>query len=56
MEILKNKAKLAAVLRETPKITTNGQSENTLDPEMVQDYISHVSEEIEERMTEKLSK
>ena len=48
--------KLAAVSRETPQNTRNSQSQNTLDPEMAQDYISQVSEEIEGRVTKKLSK
>ena len=56
MTTLRNKRKLAAVSRETPENTRNSQSQNTLDPEMAQEYISHVSEEIEERVTKKLSK
>ena len=53
---LRNKRKLAAVSRETPENTRNSQSQNTLDPEMAQEYISQVSEEIERRVTTKLSK
>ena len=56
MATLRNKRKLAAVLREAPENTTNSQSQNTLDPEMAQEYISQVSEEIEGRVTRKLSK
>ena len=56
METLRNKRKLAAVSRETPENTRNSQSQNTLDPEMPQEYISQVSEEIEGRVTRKLSK
>ena len=56
MATLRNKRKLAAVSRETPKNTRNTQSQNTLDPEMAQEYISQVSEEIEGRVTTKLSK
>ena len=56
METLRNKRKLAAVSRETPANTRNSQSQNTLDPEMAQKYISQVSEEIEGRVTKKLSK
>ena len=56
MATLMNKRKLAAVSRETPKITRKNQSQNTLGPEMAQEYISQVSEEIEGRVTKKLSK
>ena len=56
MATLRNKRKLAAVSRETPEITTNTQLQNTLDPEMAQEYISQVSEEIEGRITKKFSK
>ena len=55
METLRNKKKLAAVSRETPENTRNLQSPSTLDPEMAQEYISQVSEEIEGRITKKLS-
>ena len=47
------KRKLAAVSRETPENTRNNQSQSTLDPEMAQEYISQVSEEIEGRVTKK---
>ena len=56
MATLRNKRKLAAVSRETPESTRNGRAQNILDPELTQDYISQVSEEIEGRVTEKLSK
>ena len=56
MATLRNKRKLAAVSRETPENTRNTQSRNTIDPEMAQEYISQVSEEIEGRVTKKLSK
>ena len=56
MATLRSKRKLAAVSRETPENTRNNQSQNTLDPEMAQEYVSQVSEEIEGRVTEKLSK
>ena len=56
MATLRNKRKLAAVSRETPESTSNSQSQNTLDPEIVQEYISQVSEEIEGRVTKKFSK
>ena len=56
MATFRNKIKLAAVSRETPENTRNSQSQNTLDPEMAQEYISQVSEEIDGRVTRKLSK
>ena len=56
MATLRNKRKLAAVSRETPESTRSGRTQNILDPELTQDYISQVSEEIKGRVTEKLSK
>ena len=56
MATLRNKRKLAAVSRETPESTRNSRGQNTLDPDLTQDYISQVSEEIEGRVTKKLSK
>ena len=56
MATLRNKRKLAAVSRETPESTRNSRGQNTLDPESTQDYIFQVSEEIEGRVTKKLSK
>ena len=56
MATLRNKRKLAAVSRETPESTRNGRAPNVLDPELTQDYISQGSEEIEGRVTKKLSK
>ena len=55
MATLTNKRKLAAVSRETPANTRNSQSPNAIDPEMAQEYIFQVSEEIEGRVTKKLS-
>ena len=55
MATLRNKRKLAAVWRETPENTRNNQSQKTLDPGMAEEYITQVSEEIEERVTKKLS-
>ena len=55
MATLRNKRKLAAVSRETPESTRNSRGQNTLDAESTQDYISQVSEEIEGRVTKKLS-
>ena len=56
MATLRIKRKLAAVSRETPEISRNSRAQNTLDPELAQDYISQVSEEIEGRITKQLSK
>ena len=56
MATLRNKRKLAAVSRETPENTKNSHSQNTLDPEMAQEYIFLISEEIEGRVTKKFSK
>ena len=56
MATLRNKRKLAAVARETSESTRSSISQNTIDPELAQDYVSHVSEEIEEGVTKKLSK
>ena len=53
MATLWNEKTLAAVSRETPKKARNSQSENTLDPEMAQEYISQASREIEGRVTKK---
>ena len=47
---------LAAVSRETPENTRKSKSQNTLDPGTAQEYISQVSEEIERRVTKKISK
>ena len=56
MATLRNKRKLAAVSRETPESTRSGRPQNIHDPELAQDCISQVSEEIEGRVTKKLSK
>ena len=56
MATLRNKRKLAAVSRETPGGSRSSRAQNVLDPESAQDYISQVSEEIEGRVTKKLSK
>ena len=56
MATLRNKRKLAAVSRETPESTRSGKAPSVLDPELTQEYISQVSEEIEGRVTKKLSK
>ena len=56
MATLRNKRKLAAVSRETPEGNRSSRGQNVLDPELTQDYISQVSEEIEGTVTKKLSK
>ena len=54
MATLRNKSKLAAVSRETPENSRSSRGHPVLDPELTQDYISQVSEEIEWRVTMKL--
>ena len=56
MATLRKKRKLAAVSRETPESTRTGRTQSILDPDLTQDYISQVSEEIEGRVTKELSK
>ena len=56
MATLRNKWKLVEETRETPESSRNSRGWNVLDPELTQDYISQVSEEIEGRVTKKLSK
>ena len=56
MATLRNKRKLAAVSRETTEGSRGSRAQNVLDPELTQDYIYQVSEEIEGRVTKKLSK
>ena len=56
MATLRNKRKLAAVSREAPEGSRSSRAQNVLDPESAQHYISQVSEEIEGRVTKKLSK
>ena len=56
MATLRNKRKLAAVTRETQEENPrNGQSRNTSVPRINEEYITQVSEEIEGRITKKLS-
>ena len=55
MATLSNERNLAAFSGEKPETTRNSQSQNTLDPGLAQEYISEVSEEIERRVTNKLS-
>ena len=56
MATVRNKRKLAAVSRETPEGSRSSRGRNILDPELTQDYISQVSEEVEGRVTKKHSK
>ena len=56
MATLRNKRKLAAVTRETQEANPrNGQSRNTSVPRINEEYITQVSEEIEGRVSKKLS-
>ena len=56
MATLRNKRKLATVTRETQEEhRRNGQSRNTSVPSINEEYITQVSEEIEGRVTKKLS-
>ena len=56
MATLRNKLKLAAVTRETQEENPrNGQSRNTSVPRINEEYITQVSEQIEGRVTRKLS-
>ena len=56
MATLRNKRKLAVVTRETQEEhPTNGQFRNTSIPRINEEYISQVAEEIDGRVTRKLS-
>ena len=56
MATLRNKRKLAAITRETQeKRPRNRKSRNTCVPRIDEEYITQVSEEIEGRVTKKLS-
>ena len=55
MATLRNNRKLAAVSRETPEASRSSRGQNVLDPELTQDYISQVSEEIKGRVSKNLS-
>ena len=56
MATLRNKRNLVAVSRETPEGSRSSRGQTVLDPELTQHYISQNSEEIEGRVTNKLSK
>ena len=55
MTTLRNRRKLAAMARETQENPRNNQSQNSAAPGITEDYIAQVSEEIEGRVTKKLS-
>ena len=55
MATVGNWRKLAAVSIETQKSARNSQSQNTFVPGMTEEYFTQVSEEIEGRVTKKLS-
>ena len=55
MATLRNKRKLGAVSGDTQKSVRNGQSKKTFVPWMTEEYITQMSEEIETRVTKKLS-
>ena len=55
MVSLRNKRKLAAMARETQEYPRNNHSQNSAAPGITEDYTAQVSEEIEGRVSEKLS-
>ena len=55
MATLRNKRKLAAIARESQEYPRNNQVQNSAAPGITEDYIAQVSEEIEGRVTKKLS-
>ena len=55
MAMLLNKRELAAIARETKEYPRNNHSQNSAAPGITDDYIAQVSEEIEGRVTKKLS-
>ena len=55
MATVRDKRNLAAVSRDTQESASNDQSQNTFVPGMTEEYITQVSEEIEDRVTKKLS-
>ena len=56
MATLRNKRQLAAVSREAPEGSRSSRGQTVLHPELTQDYISQVFEEIEGRVAKKLFK
>ena len=55
MARLRIKRKLAALARETQEYPRNNQSQNSAAPGITEDYLAQVSEEIEGRVTKRLS-
>ena len=55
MATLGNKRKLVVVSRQTQEITRNNQSQNTSVPGITEEYTTQLSEDIEGRVTKKLS-
>ena len=55
MTTLRNKRKLAAVSKETQSYPMNSQLQNSFAPGSTEEYIAQVTEEIEGRVTKKLS-
>ena len=55
MPTLRNERKLAAMARETQEYPENNQSQNSAAPGITEDYTAQVSEEIEGRVSKKLS-
>ena len=54
MATLRNKRKMATVVRETQEeYSRNGQSRNTFVPRFSGEHVTHVSEDIEGRVTKK---
>ena len=56
MATLRNRRKLAAMAKETPDCPRNNQVQNSAAPGITKDHIAQVSEKIEGRVTEKLSR
>ena len=56
MATLRNKQKLAAMARETQKYPRSNQPQNSAAPGITEDYMAEASEEIEGKVTKKLSK
>ena len=55
MATVRNKRKLAAVSRDTQESARKGQSQNTFVPGLTEEYITQGSEEVEGRVTKRLS-
>ena len=55
MAMLRNKRNLAAMARETHEYPRRNQSQNSAAPGITEDYTAQISNEIEGRVTKKLS-